>query len=229
MNTSPVETRIVVVEDHALLAQSLALALQMEGYEVRCPDLTTTGDLTAAIVRLQPKVALVDLDLGPYRDGAELIGPLARIGTSVVVVTASRDHAVWGGCLQRGAAAVLDKCDPLDVLLATVRRVAVGLPAMSASERKALLDQWRVERQELDDLRARFARLTARERQVLGELAAGLTARDISSHDVVSEATVRTQVKSILTKLQVRSRLEAVTLAHQLGWQPLGRDARRAG
>jgi DNA-binding NarL/FixJ family response regulator len=61
--------------------------------------------------------------------------------------------------------------------------------------------------------------LTPRERQVLGRLIEGNSVRDIARANVVSEATVRTQVKSILGKLEVSSQLAAVGLAHQVGWQ----------
>jgi DNA-binding NarL/FixJ family response regulator len=226
MTPSLADTRVLVVEDHTLLAQSVALALRAEGFDVQCPELTGMSDLTAALVRLRATVALVDLDLGPYLDGTELIAPLVRTGTAVLVVTASHDRVTWGGCLQRGAAAVLGKGEPLDVLVGTVRQAASGLPVWSRAERLALLEQWRVERSELDGLRARFARLTARERQVLGELAGGLSVHDIADRDVVSEATVLTQVKSILAKLEVKSRLTAVTMAHRLGWEPPAPDVR---
>ena len=72
---------------------------------------------------------------------------------------------------------------------------------------------------EADDvLRDRFARLTHREREVLGALVDGHGVHDIAASDVVSEATVRTQVKSILAKLEVSSQLAAVGLAHRMGW-----------
>ena len=68
-------------------------------------------------------------------------------------------------------------------------------------------------------LRARLDLLTVRESEVLGHLTHGRTVRDIATLLVVSEATVRTQVKSILAKLEVSSQLAAVALARQLDWR----------
>jgi DNA-binding NarL/FixJ family response regulator len=69
-------------------------------------------------------------------------------------------------------------------------------------------------------MRQRLERLTPREAQVLRELMAGHQVGEIARTWFVSETTVRTQVKAILTKLEVRSQLAAVGLAHRAGWQP---------
>jgi DNA-binding NarL/FixJ family response regulator len=90
---------------------------------------------------------------------------------------------------------------------------------MSRAERDELLEEWRRVRRDHDSVRHRLDRLTHREREVLGELVEGHGVHDIASTDVVSEATVRTQVKSILAKLEVSSQLAAVGLAHRVGWQ----------
>jgi len=69
-------------------------------------------------------------------------------------------------------------------------------------------------------VRDRVDRLTAREAQVLGHLMRGQTVHEIAATSFVSEATVRTQVKAILAKLEVSSQIAAVGLAHQIGWHP---------
>jgi two-component system nitrate/nitrite response regulator NarL len=214
----PSEGRIVVVDDHDLFAEAVALSLRVEGFEVSRLCLATCGDVLAAAFGERPSIALVDLDLGPFGDGSELIGPLTMSGIDVVLVTASRDRAEWGRCLHLGARAVVGKSGSLDAMVAVVRRLAQGLPAMPRAEREALMETWRRERAGSDGTRERFARLTRRERQVLGDLLAGLAVHDIAALDVVSEATVRTQVKSILAKLEVSSQLAAVVLAHRVGW-----------
>ena len=70
------------------------------------------------------------------------------------------------------------------------------------------------------DLRVRFESLSIREREILDHLISGRQVREIAELSVVSEATVRTQVKSILSKLGVTSQLAAVTLALQTRWRP---------
>jgi DNA-binding NarL/FixJ family response regulator len=216
-------TRILILEDHVLFAESLELALSMEGYDVRRLAVPQSSGavqgLISTVVRLQPRICLLDLDLGSFGDGRRLIAPLARAGTQVVVVTASHDRGRWGDCLRSGARKVLSKGEPLNEILVTVRRVNQGLPVLAPEDREELL-QASMERAEQTQLAARLELLTKREQTILGELMLGHNVRDIATSSVVSEATVRTQVKSILAKLGVSSQLAAVGLAHSAGWHP---------
>ena len=216
--------RILIIEDHMLFAESMDLALTIEGYDVRrlpVPDMgSSQAALLSAITRLRPRIVLLDLDLGHLGDGVRLIAPIARTGAHVVVVTASADRGRWGECLRYGARKVLTKARPLNEIMATIRRLNQGLPVMDPEERNELLHVWHEERQAHHEFRLRLQRLTAREREVLGHLMEGHTVRDIAHISVVSEATVRTQVKSILAKLEVSSQLAAVGLANTTGWRP---------
>ena len=209
--------RVVVVEDHVLFAESLSLALGLEGHVVRRPAVrakATANDLVAAVLRERPVVAIMDLDLGTRVSGADLVAPLTAAGVDVLVVTGSRDRAQWGRCLHDGAQAVVGKQAPLAEILATVRRLASGQLAMPRQRRDRLIAAWREEQGQTASARQRIARLTPRERAVLDELAEGRRIQDIAAADVVSPATVRTQVKSILSKLEVRTQLAAVLLLH---------------
>jgi DNA-binding NarL/FixJ family response regulator len=218
------QVRILIVEDHVLFAESLDLALSVEGYDVRRVDVPEDGGnpttLLNSLLRLRPRIVLLDLDLGAFGDGVRLIGPLAKAGANVVVVTASHDRSRWGEALRHGARATLSKSQPLNDILATVRRINAGLPVMAHEQREELLRLWHEQRRETQGIQERFAQLTTREAQVLGHLMLGHTVHDIAAASVVSEATVRTQVKSILAKLRVSSQLAAVGLAHQIGWRP---------
>ena len=215
--------RVLIVDDHVLFAESLELALSLEGYDARRLELPAEGGSMATLrslaLRANPRTVLLDLDLGRFGDGANLIAPLARAGTNVVVLTASEDLGRWGGCMRLGARKVLPKSGALQHALATVRRLHQGLPVIRREELEELLDAWMRERRTNDDLRRRLDLLTPRERQVLGALIEGRTVRAISEDSVVSEATVRTQVKSILGKLEVSSQLAAVGMANQVGWR----------
>lgn len=215
--------RVLIIEDHELLAESLELTLSLEGYDVRRLALPEEGGsmatLRSAALRADPRTVLLDLDLGRFGDGMALIAPLARAGANVVVVTASNDRGRWGACVRQGARKVLSKGRPLQETLSTVRRLHQGLGVMSSHELEMLLDAYRNERAATEGVRHRLEMLTPREKQVLGRLIEGTSVRDIARSSVVSEATVRTQVKSILGKLEVSSQLAAVGLAHQVGWQ----------
>ncbi|WP_205471493.1 response regulator transcription factor [Nocardioides sp. SYSU D00038] len=217
------DLRIVIVEDHVLFAESLELALFVEGYDVRripVPDSPgSPGALLASIVRVRPRVVLLDLDLGGFGDGVRLIRAIAESGANVVVVTGDPDRARWGEAVRAGARKVLSKSRPLTDIMATVRRINQGLPVMDTAEREELLREWHTTRSAQQALRERLALLTVRESEVLGHLMKGRAVRDIAGIGVVSEATVRTQVKSILAKLEVSSQLAAVGMANEIGWR----------
>ena len=198
------ERQVLIVEDHRLFAEAVDLALTGEGYDVRRievpADPGSPGALVAAILKQEPLVVLLDLDLGRFGDGVRLIEPIARAGANVVVVTGSTDIARWGEAVLAGARKVLSKSQPLDDILATVRRIIAGLPVMDREEREELVAESTRMREELHEVRERLEQLTNREGVVLGHLMKGRAVRQIAGISTVSEATVRTQVKSILAK-----------------------------
>ena len=133
--------RILIVGVHLLFAESLELVLSVEGYDVRripVPDnANSPGTLLSSLVRLRPRIVLLDLDLGSFGDGARLISPLAKAGINVVVVTASTDRARWGEAIRYGARTVLSKGQPLSAILSTARRINEGQPVMTYEERES--------------------------------------------------------------------------------------------
>ncbi len=221
MNAAP-RMRIAIVDDHALFAESVALTLEHQGYAVRRIDLTdprtTLATVLSATLRTVPRLVLLDLCLGRVGDGTRLVAPLAASGALVVVLTASLSRPEWGECLHRGALAVLLKSSSLTALSSTVRRARDGLALMSVEERTALMEVASRHRTENRDIASRLEHLTRREMEILGALMRGMQVRDIARAGVVSEATVRTQVKTILAKLELTSQLAAVGAAHKVGW-----------
>ena len=221
-------TRIALVDDHVLFAESLDIVLTVEGHEVRriaLPESTrNVSSLLPAILRARPSIVLLDLDLGVNGHGGKLIEPLCQADIAVVVVTGTLDRVEWGDCMRNGARKVLPKSMHLNEILATVRRINNGLSVITADERTELVQLWHHQRAASHELHHRLSQLTTREREVLGHLWHGHQVRDIAAMSVVSEATVRTQVKSILAKLEVGSQLAAVGMAHRVGWRPLKRE-----
>lgn len=219
----PVST-VAIVEDHLLFAETLEVALTLEGHDVtRLPvsdESMTSPRLLASLLRMRPGIVLLDLDLGPAGDGARLVEPLARAGSAVVVVTASIDETRAGECLRYGARAVLLKSTPLSSILAALRLISEGRAVMSREERQRLIAEYHQDKVNVQALRRRLELLTSREREVLAHLMTGLPVREIAIRSFVSEATVRTQVKSILAKLEVSSQLAAVGAAHKAAWRP---------
>jgi two-component system nitrate/nitrite response regulator NarL len=224
-------TRITLVEDHALFAEALDVALTLQGHDVHRVDTEAVGltqnRLLAQVLGSRPRVVLLDLQLGPSIDGVPLIRPLSQVGIAVVVVTGSVDRFGWGESLFNGARTVLPKSTPLNTILATIRLIREGRRVLPREERDRLVADFHRHRIQREDGRARLASLSTREREILAEMMNGRHVREIAHDFVVSEATVRTQVKSILAKLGVSSQLAAVGVA--LRGRPDTPPARRRG
>jgi DNA-binding NarL/FixJ family response regulator len=217
-------TVVLIVDDHALLADGLASALDHDAFDAHVvEDLTHDGILDAAR-RRRPHVVLLDLmvdDSG--RSTVGLIGTLRDLGADVLVLTGVSNPAVHGACVEAGAVGVVSKRESFDIVRERILRVTRREPAMQAWERDALMEcarrQRRAERERLQP----FDRLTYRESAVLASLMDGNTAEQIANDSFVSLATVRTQIRAILTKLGVRSQVAAVSLAHRSNWAPAER------
>lgn len=213
-------TVIALVEDHRLFSTSLAVLLRSHGFEVLTPPLVTVEGLRVALSRSQPQIVLLDRDLGALGSGEELIGPVSTAGAAVVVVSGTLDDVVIGRCFALGATACVSKSEPLEQLLFTVSTVARGARPVGEEERRLRIAQWRRWQASAQVVIAPFARLTAREASVLADLMEGKSVRAIAAESSVTEATIRSQVRSLLAKLDVNSQLEAVGLAARVGWRP---------
>jgi DNA-binding NarL/FixJ family response regulator len=224
MNQQIRPARVTIIDDHVLFAESVALTLEADGYVVKRLDMTsppaTLASVLAVALRTVPRIVLLDLDLGRVGDGTRLVAPLTAAGASVIGLTATTDLAEWGECLHRGAKTVLSKAAPLCEVMSTLRDVCDGRPVVVPEERRRLIDLALEERAHDREIRARLDSLTRREKETLGALMSGSQVSDIAAARVVSEATVRTQVKSILAKLAMSSQIAAVGSAFRVGWRP---------
>jgi two-component system nitrate/nitrite response regulator NarL len=213
-------TTVAILDDHYLISASVAAALRADGYQVVVPKLQDADQVKAALRAVAPVVALLDLDLGPFGHGESLLPVLTELGTRTLIVSGNDDDAVAGRCLLAGAWGWVPKSTPLEGLLEAVRRAGDGMPVNDDSDRDRLLRAWR-ERRMSDAQEAEvFERLTRREAAVLGNLQEGMSVEHIAAASFVSQATVRTQVRAILTKLEVRSQMAAVVKAMRAGWTP---------
>jgi two-component system, NarL family, nitrate/nitrite response regulator NarL len=217
-------TCVAIVEDHNLFAEVLEVALTQAHHDVRrvplADHVVSTGQLVTAVLRANPDVVLLDLDLGAAGNGARLVTPLTEAGIAVVVFTGSVDLARWGECVGLGALTVLPKTTPLAVMLTTIRLVGEGMPVLEQEDRDAWLTAYHREAEPAHGTRHRLESLTVREGEVLAHLMAGRQVRDIAQSSSVAEATVRSQVKSILAKLNVSSQIAAVGAAYTAQWRP---------
>jgi two-component system, NarL family, nitrate/nitrite response regulator NarL len=219
--TSSATATVLIVEDHALLADGLSVALERAGVQAEVATGPTADDIVAAAHRCQPDVVLLDLMLGDdIGCSIPLIAEFRSTGAEVLVLTGVTDCALLGSCLEAGALGLVSKTEAFDTVLEKVVRASRRQTTMHESERHEMLGTLRRLRAEERRRRAPFDRLTARERIVLGALMHGSSAEDIASSSFVSIATIRSQIRSILVKLGVHSQIAAVALAHRAHWEP---------
>ncbi len=213
-------TRVALVDDHELLAHSAAYALRADGIEAHVVAVSSLDEIEADVLRVGPKIALVDLHLGDLGLSMPLISRIRAAGIDVVVVTGETDRATWGACLEAGAVAVVEKRLSFDELVDHLRRIIDGDTPMAPFERIELLRALQEHRREQQTRREPFERLTARESEVLQRLVRGLSAEEIACETYVSIATVRSHIRAILQKLGVKSQLAAVAAATSANWRP---------
>jgi DNA-binding NarL/FixJ family response regulator len=212
--------RVALVEDHVLLAQSVGLALRAEGLDVVAGDLIGEQELIESLSPGADMLVLLDLDLGePLVDGVRLIPVLRQRGARVLVVTGTTDRLRIAAAVEAGAIGYVGKHQPFDELLDVALRAVRGEQVLDPCERHELLAALRAHRKDVERRSAPFRALTPKESLVLDELTLGKSVESIAAEWVVSEATVRTQVRGVLTKLAVRSQLAAVAKARAAGWR----------
>jgi DNA-binding NarL/FixJ family response regulator len=226
--------RVLIVEDHALVAIGLQLALSARGYDVETSSGPTTLDVIDHAQRFEPQCVLLDIHLGRgMGSGIELIGPVVATGAQVVMMTAETRRMVLAECVAAGATGWIGKGAVLDEVDSTLRQVLAGETLIGRTDRDAMIEELRLERARTRREHATFDRLTPRETIVLGALADGLSADEIAETQFVALNTVRSQIRAVLNKLGVRSQLAAVAVAstHQELLPHLvqtGHDRRRA-
>jgi NarL family two-component system response regulator LiaR len=200
--------RIVLVDDHRVVTRSL------KAYLESFPDLVVVGtaasgeELLEHVEEWKPQVVLQDLLLPGGMDGIEATRRVIerRPDVKVIALTASMDEARMMGVLRAGAAGYVRKDAEPETLLAAVRAVARGKTYIDPSVSSQVLHATSVH----DDL-------TPREREVLRRLALGLSNREIADALCIGEETVKTHVGSVLAKLQVENRAQAIVQALRRG------------
>lgn len=212
---------VLIIEDHELLAQSLSFALQAEGVPTNTIRPESAEQILDAAAGFKPGVVLLDLELGgDIGDSIPLIGPLEKLGAQVMMVTGVTDRRRLAECLEAGATGLIDKSTPFDQLVQAVQEVAELGSLVPPSQRHELLSELRHQRAADRERAQPFERLTPREQEVLAGLMAGKSAEKIAEDAFVSLATVRSQIRAVLLKLDVNSQLAAVALAQRNGWKP---------
>jgi DNA-binding NarL/FixJ family response regulator len=224
---------VLLVDDQPLLR--LGFRMVIDAHD----DMTVVGEagdgaeamrLTA---ELAPDVVLMDVRM-PGTDGIEATRQIAQRadGPRVLILTTFDLDAYAFSGLRAGASGFLLKDVPPSDLLSAIRAVASGDAVVAPSVTRRLLDAYADRLPEEGEAAAappiadeRVARLTEREHEVLLEVAAGRSNAEIAARLVVTEATVKTHVGRVLTKLELRDRVQAVIFAYECGLA--GGQARR--
>lgn len=207
---------VLLVDDQAMIRAGLRMVLESE------PDLAVIAEATNGAEAVQvgkrerPDVVLMDVRM-PEMDGIEATRQLleAAPDTKVIVVTTFDIDDYVYGALRAGASGFLLKDAPPDDLINAIRVVAGGDALIAPSITKRLIAEFagRREEQPVQGL----GDLTERETEVLVLIARGLSNAEIAEELFVSETTVKTHVSHILTKLDLRDRVQAVVAAYEAG------------
>ena len=215
---------VLLVDDQELLRAGFRMVLEEAGDMSVVGEAGDGAEAVRLADRLHPDVILMDVRM-PGTDGIEATRRVvAGTPTSRVLILTTFDLDEYAfTALRYGASGFLLKDVPPAELIAAVRTVAAGDAVVAPSVTRRLLDAYAAK---LPDLHAGGEQgptpgvldvLTSREREILVEVAAGLSNREIAAKLFVAEATVKTHLGRILTKLELRDRVQAVVFAYESG------------
>jgi RNA polymerase sigma factor (sigma-70 family) len=216
MSDPPV--RVLLVDDDALMRAGLAAILSSDD------TIEVVGEATDGVValervrRLRPDVVLMDVSM-PALDGiaATRESVAASPSTRVVILTTFEEDDYIFGALTAGASGFLLKRTSPEELIAAIHTVAAGDSLLSPSVTRRVIDRMARHPAAEAAFDERLDELTPREREVLEQVARGLSNREIAAALVIEESTVKTHVKRILMKLRLRDRVQAVIFAYESG------------
>jgi DNA-binding NarL/FixJ family response regulator len=220
-------TRVLIADDDDLMRAGLVELLADEP-EIEIVGQASTGRQAVERARqLAPDVVLMDVRM-PDLDGIGATRELARAAPAarvLILTTFEQDDYVFGA-LRAGASGFLLKRARPEELIAAVHTIAAGDSLLSPSVTRRVID--RMAQQPTPELadQAKLDGLTPREREVLELIARGLSNREIAAALAVEASTIRTHVKRILMKLELRDRVQAVIFAYESGVNRPAVDAR---
>ena len=207
---------VLIVDDQAMVRGGLRLILEAED-DINVIAEAENGEEGVRLARREkPDVVLMDVRM-PVMDGLEATRQITEQTEStrvIVLTTFDVDEYVYGA-LRNGASGFLLKDADGDQLAEAVKVIASGDALIAPSVTRRLISEF-ADRPELAEIKG-FDELTEREVEVLGLVAKGLSNAEIGETLFVSESTVKTHVSHILTKLQLRDRVQAVVAAYESG------------
>ena len=210
--------RVLLVDDQELVRRGLAMILSAEDDLEVVGQASTGHEALAAVAVLHPDVVLMDVQM-PDMDGIEATGLLVeRHDAKVVMLTTfDRDDYLFASLRAGASGFLLKNADP-DDLVAAVRAIAGGHALLAPEVTRRVIARFAGESPTAAPVPSvPAAALTAREQEVLALVARGLSNAEIAGQLFLGEATVKTHVSRVLTKLGVRDRVQAVVHAYETG------------
>jgi DNA-binding NarL/FixJ family response regulator len=210
-------TSVVLVDDQALVRDGLRLILELAGIDV-LGEAADGADGVRVVEQLRPDVVLMDLRM-PRMDGVEATRQLVAAGcpSRILVLTTFDGEEHTYAALRAGAAGFLLKDVGGQRLVAAVEAAAHGEMPLAPAVVARLVASYVERPQPHTDTRSRLGPLSEREVEVLGLVGAGRSNPEIADDLFISLATVKTHVRHILAKLDLRDRAQAIVLAHECG------------
>jgi DNA-binding NarL/FixJ family response regulator len=211
-------TRVLIADDDDLMRAGLVELLTADPQIEIIGQASTGRQAVEQARRLAPDVVVMDVRM-PDLDGISATGELSRTTPAarvLILTTFEQDDYIFGA-LRAGASGFLLKRARPEELIAAVHTIAAGDSLLSPSVTRRVID--RMAQQPTPELadQAKLEALTPREREVLELIARGLSNREMAAALAVEESTIRTHVKRILMKLDLRDRIQVVIFAYETG------------
>jgi DNA-binding NarL/FixJ family response regulator len=219
--------RVLIADDHALMRNGLHAILDVQEDMEVVGEAEHGAQAVEDAIRLHPDVVIMDIRM-PRLDGIEATKRLAAQGEKapqvLVLTTFDLDEYVYEA-LRAGAAGFMVKDASPRQIAEAVRTIAAGESLLAPAVTKRLIERYVSRPPSHTARRERFAELTERELEVLQLITRGRSNAEIGAQLFLSEATVKTHVTRILSKLGVRDRVQAVVLAYESGLVQPGEQA----
>jgi DNA-binding NarL/FixJ family response regulator len=218
-----VSIRVLICDDQALVRAGFRAILEAQADIEVAGEAENGAEVIALAERRAADVILMDIRM-PVLDGVEATRRLVAGGSPariLVLTTFDLDEYVHAA-IRAGASGFLLKDVTPAKLLDAIRIVAAGDALLAPSVTRRLLERFASTLPQRDHSSEALATLTTRETEVLRLLAGGLSNAEIAAELVVSEATVKTHISSVLRKLGLRDRVQAVIVAYETGLVTLG-------
>lgn len=195
--------RIVIAEDQQMLLGALGALLNLEE-DMEVVGKASNGEEALSLVqKFQPDVCIMDIEM-PEMTGLEAAEKLKEEGCKVIILTTFSRSGYFRRALKAGVSGYLLKDSPSEELASSIRSIMSGRRIYSPEL--------------MDDVYSEENPLTEREKEVLELVAEGMNTKEIADQLSIKTGTVRNYISTILEKLDVKNRIEAITQSKEKGW-----------